>query len=144
MRYIPYESTDYDYENRKKCLIQSIHIKDLPDTMTFLGLCFYGQTYFRLDREKLEKCYNEKINLLEYWGFREPVPMLAGYFQLVVECDGDFDKSNIVFNMCDDEKNIIPSESREIVDIDIPFYDTRINKFNYLRVGLGYGIAYNV
>ncbi len=47
--------------------------------------------------------------------------MLKDCYNLVVKCDEKFDKSNVVYELIDDEKNLLNKE------IDIPFYDKRIN-----------------
>ncbi len=121
-------------------LLQCIYIKNLPLSMSFLGLELNGQIYFRLDREALEKCYKNNTNLFEHWGFNEALPIQG---KIIIESDEEFDNSNLIFSTVNDTNNmweIITSGT-----YDYNFYDTRIEQNNYLRVrNCAYGIEYNV
>ncbi len=134
----------YNYDTSKKKLLKAIYIKadTLPDSLTFIGLDLYGQLYFRIGREEIEKCYTNNINLLEYWGFSQSIPIFNYYSYLVFDYDGNADKNTLFnFNFIEDDFNIY----KKIISnkyIDIPFFDKRIQGYNYLRCGGGYGIAY--
>lgn len=98
----------------------------------------YGQIYFKLERKDIEICYNNNINLLTYWGFSQALPING---KIIIKCSEDkINEDDLKFIYINDVDNIW-----NVKTINIPFFDKRIEKENYLRFcNGGYGIYYNV
>ena len=130
---------------KKNQLIDEIYIKNLPDNLSDISLELDGQTYFKLDRVDIETCYKNNTNIITFWGFTQPVPIMGKiiikYNDYCIGKDNCIDKDILYIKYTTDNNNIWNKVIYE--QKDFIFYDKRIKKQNYLKCKNGsYGIAY--
>ena len=123
--------------NTKTTLLHGIYINKITNSIKEISLELNGMSYFNLDELQIKKCYKENINLLEFWGFYESLPING---TINVKYEDTFEENIFKYDMKDDELHMDFD-----VKYDFKFYDMRINKFNTLRIYNGiYGIMYSV
>ena len=123
--------------NTKTTLLHGIYINKITNSIKEISLELNGMSYFNLDELQIKKCYKENINLLEFWGFYESLPING---TINVKYEDTFEENIFKYDMKDDKLHMDFD-----VKYDFKFYDMRINKFNTLRIYNGiYGIMYSV
>ena len=116
-------------------ILKELYITKLSDNLIFIGLELYGQMYFQLERKDIEICYTNNINLFTYWVFVQSLPICG---KLIIK--EPINEDDLKFIYINDIVNIW-----NVKTIDIPFFDKRIKKENYLRCEKGvYEIYYGV